>query len=91
VRILYGPDKPIAPEGASFVLARRFRENVTLRRSHRIDYAGAALLTVSLANCGQAFFFPLELEFKEGTSWLHVLTMQNSSLLSAVAYPSIVD
>ncbi len=38
--------------------------------------AGAALLTVSLANCGQAFFFPLELEFKEGTSWLHVLTMQ---------------
>ena len=38
--------------------------------------AGAALLAVSLANCGQAFFFPLELEFKEGTSWLHVLTMQ---------------
>jgi EmrB/QacA subfamily drug resistance transporter len=31
---------------ASFVLARRFRENVTRRTSHRIDYLGATLLTV---------------------------------------------
>jgi EmrB/QacA subfamily drug resistance transporter len=31
---------------AAVVLARRFRENVTQRKSHRIDYAGAALLTV---------------------------------------------
>ncbi len=31
---------------ASIVLARRFRENVTNRTSHRIDYVGAALLTV---------------------------------------------
>jgi EmrB/QacA subfamily drug resistance transporter len=31
---------------AAFVLARRFRENVTVRKSHRIDYLGAGLLTV---------------------------------------------
>ncbi|HWA27686.1 MAG TPA: hypothetical protein VG734_18665 [Lacunisphaera sp.] len=35
--------------------------------------AGALLLFVALANCGQAFFFPLELELREGTGWLYVL------------------
>lgn len=36
--------------------------------------AAAGLLWVALANCGLAFFFPLELELREGTSWLHALT-----------------
>ena len=35
-----------------------------------------ALGVVALANFGRAFVFPLELEAREGTSWLHVLALQ---------------
>lgn len=38
--------------------------------------AAALLVYVALANCGQAFVFPLELELREGTSWLYVLAAQ---------------
>lgn len=37
--------------------------------------AAAAVILVGAANCGLAFCFPLELEAREGTSWLHVLAM----------------
>ncbi len=38
--------------------------------------ASLALLVVAAANVSSAFIFPLELEAREGTSWLHVLTLQ---------------
>ncbi len=43
--------------------------------SRELLLAGAvtALLAMALANCGPAFFFPLELEAREGGSWLYVL------------------
>ncbi len=37
---------------------------------------GLALGMFGGANSGLAFIFPLEIEFREGTSWLHVLAMQ---------------
>jgi EmrB/QacA subfamily drug resistance transporter len=47
---------------AAFVLARRFHEKVTRRTSHRIDYTGAALLTVG---CSMLILGLLE----GGVSW----------------------
>jgi len=43
------------------------------RRRLLVIPAVALVLFVALANCGQAFVFPLELELREGTSWLYVL------------------
>lgn len=36
----------------------------------------SAMAVVALATCIQAFVFPLELELREGTVWLHVLAQQ---------------
>ncbi len=38
--------------------------------------AGIAVLIVVFGNCAQAFVFPLEIEIKEGTSWLHVMALE---------------
>ena len=38
--------------------------------------ASLAVVVVAFANVSSAFIFPLELEAREGTSWLHVLTLQ---------------
>lgn len=54
------------------VTAARAESRRRVRRLLAIP-AGALLLFVALANCGQAFIFPLELELREGTSWLYVL------------------
>ncbi|MEN9662994.1 MAG: hypothetical protein RL324_1943 [Verrucomicrobiota bacterium] len=38
--------------------------------------ASLAVVVVAGANVSSAFIFPLELEVREGTSWLHVLTIE---------------
>lgn len=38
--------------------------------------AALAMAFVGLANCGLAFVFPLEIEAREGTSWLHVMALE---------------
>ena len=48
---------------------------------HRVITVGgwiaiAAMAALTLATCAQAFVFPLELELREGTAWIHVLAMR---------------
>ena len=71
------PDLVTGPAGAASGSVAGGDSSRLVRLSNALWLLAAlAMALVGFANCGLAFVFPLELEAREGTSWLHVMALE---------------